>query len=46
MRGYKKVTIDRHQRNLEKYQSDEQEIIEQFSGDISRFKTLKGIAQE
>ena len=41
-----KVTIDRHQLNLEKYQSDEQEIIEQFAGDISRFKVLKGISQE
>jgi hypothetical protein len=41
-----KNTIDRHQRNLQKYQSDEQEIIEQFAGDISRFKILKGITQE
>jgi len=38
-----KETIDRHERNLRKYQSDEQRIISRFAGDISRFKTLKGI---
>ncbi len=38
-----KETIDRHQRNLRKFQSDEQRIISRFAGDISRFKTLKGI---
>ena len=36
-------TIERHERNLEKYKLDEQEIIERFDGDIERFKTLKGI---
>jgi len=41
-----KETIDRHERNLKKYQSDEQQIISRFAGDISRFKTLKGIVQE
>jgi hypothetical protein len=38
-----KKTIQRHQRNLNKYQTDEQVIIARFDGDISRFKTLKGI---
>ncbi len=38
-----KETIERHERNLEKYKLDEQEIIERFDGDIERFKTLKGI---
>ena len=38
-----KETIERHERNLRKFQSDEQRIISRFAGDISRFKTLKGI---
>ena len=38
-----KETIQRHERNLEKYKLDEKEIIERFDGDIARFKTLKGI---
>jgi hypothetical protein len=38
-----KETIDRHERNLRKFQSDEERIISRFAGDISRFKTLKGI---
>lgn len=38
-----KETIARHERNLEKYQSDEQQIIERFDDDIARFKRLKGI---
>lgn len=37
-------TIERHERNLEKYKQDEKEIIERFDGDIQRFKHLKGIA--
>ena len=41
-----KDTIDRHERNLRKFQSDEQRIISRFAGDISRFKTLKGIDQD
>ena len=41
-----KDTIDRHERNLKKYRSDEQQIISRFAGDISRFKALKGIVQE
>jgi hypothetical protein len=40
-----KDTIARHKRNLQKYQSDEQQIIDRFDGDISRFKVLKGIAE-
>ena len=35
--------IERHERNLEKYQADEQQIIARFDNDISRFKVLKGI---
>ncbi len=36
-------TIVRHKNNLEKYKQDEAVIIERFAGDITRFKTLKGI---
>ncbi len=38
-----KETIERHERNLQKYKLDEREIIERFDGDIERFKILKGI---
>ena len=38
-----KDTIARHQRNLRKFQTDEQQIIARFDGDVSRFKILKGI---
>ena len=38
-----KGMIERHERNLDKYRQDEKQIIERFDGDISRFKTLKGI---
>ncbi len=38
-----KNTIERHEANLQKFQSDEQLIVARFDGDISRFKTLKGI---
>jgi len=38
-----KATIDRHQKNLFKFQSDEETIIARFQGDINRFKDLKGI---
>ena len=38
-----KDTIARHQRNLKKFQTDEQQIIARFDGDVSRFKILKGI---
>ncbi|MGI9222822.1 MAG: DUF4124 domain-containing protein [Woeseiaceae bacterium] len=37
-------TIARHQKNLEKYQQDEAEIIQRFNGDIYRFKSLKGLS--
>ena len=36
-------TIERHQANLQKFHSDEQRIVARFEGDISRFKTLKGL---
>ena len=39
-----KETIDRHELNLLKFESDEQQIIERFDGDISRFMVLKGIS--
>ena len=39
-----KEIIGRHERNLRKFKTDEQHIIERFDGDISRFKTLKGLA--
>lgn len=35
--------IGRHQRNLKKFQADEQQIVARFDGDITRFKALKGI---
>jgi hypothetical protein len=38
-----KETINRHQRNLKKYESDEDQIIARFDGDIARFKVLKGL---
>lgn len=38
-----KDTINRHEDNLKKFQSDEEQIITRFDGDITRFKTLKGI---
>ena len=38
-----KSTIERHEANLEKFQTDELQIVARFEGDISRFKTLKGI---
>ena len=36
-------TIARHQENLERFRADEQEIIARFDGDITRFKSLKGM---
>jgi hypothetical protein len=41
-----KGTIERHQKNLLKYQTNEQTIIARFDGDISRFRTLKGLNDE
>ena len=38
-----KEIINRHERNLKKFKSDEQQIIARFEGDINRFKTLRGI---
>ena len=38
-----KDTISRHKRNLQRYESDERQIIERFDGDIARFKHLKGL---
>ena len=38
-----KGTIQRHQENLLKFQSEEEVIIARFEGDIDRFKALKGI---
>jgi hypothetical protein len=38
-----KETIIRHKHNLKKFQTDKQQIIERFDGDISRFKILKGL---
>ena len=38
-----KSTIKRHERNLQKFATDEKQILARFEGDISRFKTLKGI---
>lgn len=36
-------TIERHENNLLKYQSEEQQIFARFEGDINRFKILKGV---
>ncbi len=36
-------TIERHQTNLERFREEEQNVVEQFDGDIDRFKDLKGI---
>lgn len=38
-----RVTIERHRRNLEKFNTDEQSIVARFDGDIDRFKMLKGL---
>jgi len=40
------ATIERHQRNLKKFQTDEADIVSRFAGDISRFKVLKGLDQD
>jgi hypothetical protein len=39
-----KETIERHERNLQKYEHDEKQIFDRFDGDIERFKILKGIS--
>ena len=38
-----KVIRTRHERNLDKFRTDEQQIIARFDGDISRFRLLKGL---
>ena len=38
-----KSTIERHERNLQKFATNEEQIVARFQGDINRFKTLKGI---
>jgi hypothetical protein len=38
-----KEAIARHERNLQKFQADEQSIVARFDGDIDRFKALKGV---
>ena len=40
-----KATIDRHERNLEKYEYEEKQIFERFNVDVQRFKALKGIQE-
>jgi len=39
-----KESIVRHEKNLLKYQMDEQQIKERFEGDINRFMALKGLS--
>ena len=36
-------TIARHEENLRKFETDEQNIVARFDGDIDRFKELKGL---
>ena len=38
-----RATIERHQENLRKFESDEENIVARFDGDIDRFKELKGL---
>lgn len=38
-----KAIMARHERNLDKFHTDEQQIIARFDGDINRFRLLKGI---
>jgi hypothetical protein len=38
-----KNTISRHEQNLQRFRSDEQNIVARFDGDIDRFKALKGL---
>lgn len=39
-------SIARHERNLQKFRQEENDIVERFAGDIERFKHLKGIDEE
>ncbi|MGH8195339.1 MAG: DUF4124 domain-containing protein [Woeseiaceae bacterium] len=36
-------TIARHEANLKRFKEDEQNIVASFNGDITRFKSLKGL---
>ncbi|MDG2376323.1 MAG: DUF4124 domain-containing protein [Woeseiaceae bacterium] len=38
-----KDTIVRHEENLRKFKTDEQNIVARFDGDIDRFKEIKGL---
>jgi hypothetical protein len=38
-----KATIKRHEENLERFREGEQNIVARFDGDITRFKSLKGL---
>lgn len=38
-----RATIERHQENLRKFETDEENIVARFDGDIDRFKELKGL---
>jgi hypothetical protein len=38
-----KEAIARHERNLQKFQDDEESIVARFDGDIDRFRALKGL---
>ena len=38
-----KETIERHEQNLQKFETDEESIVARFAGDIDRFKELKGL---
>ena len=38
-----KNTISRHEQNLQRFRTDEQNIVARFDGDINRFKMLKGL---
>ncbi len=38
-----KATIQRHEENLERFREGEQNIVARFDGDITRFKSLKGL---
>lgn len=38
-----KANIARHEKNLQRFRNDEQNIVARFEGDIDRFKSLKGL---
>ena len=41
-----KDTIERHESNLQRFQSDEKNIVDRFEVDILRFKRIKGLDQQ